>query len=146
MAEFGGLSADHVEYTSTNSIRAMGESDTVATLLPYAYYALQETQKPPIEAFRKHGVDMAIATDCNPGTAPTTNLLQCLHMACTQFGLTVEEAIRGVTINAAKALGLDDEKGSLEVGKTAEAVLWNTTEVADLVYWQGANPVLKIYQ
>jgi len=146
VAEFGGLSADHVEYTSTNSIRAMGESDTVATLLPYAYYALQETQKPPIEAFRKHGVDMAIATDCNPGTAPTTNLLQCLHMACTQFGLTVEEAIRGVTINAAKALGLDDEKGSLEVGKTAEAVLWNTTEVADLVYWQGANPVLKIYQ
>ena len=87
---------------------------------------------------------MAIATDCNPGTAPTTNLLQCLHMACTQFGLTVEEAIRGVTINAAKALGLDNQKGSLEVGKDAEVVLWNTTEVADLVYWQGGKQVKQI--
>ncbi len=137
VADFGGLSADHVEYTSLNSIKKMAESDTVATLLPYAFYALNETRKPPIEAFRKHGVDMAIATDSNPGTAPTTNLLQCLHMACTQFGLTVEEAILGVTINAAKALGIDDDKGSIEVGKVAELVLWDTTEVADLVYWQG---------
>lgn len=137
VAEYGGLSADHVEYTSIDGIKKMATSDTIATLLPYAFYALSETQLPPIAAFRKHGVDMAIATDCNPGTAPTTNLLQCLHMACTQFGLTVEEAIFGVTINAAKALGLDQTKGSIEVGKDAELVLWNTTEVADLVYWQG---------
>lgn len=139
VAEYGGLSADHVEYTTVNSIRKMAENHTVATLLPYAYYALQETTKPPIKEFRKYGVDMAIATDCNPGTAPTTNLLQCMHMACTQFGLTVEEAILGVTINAAKALGLDEHKGSLEVGKDAEMVLWNTTEIADLVYWQGGT-------
>lgn len=144
VAEYGGLSADHVEYTSTKSIKKMAESDTVATLLPYAFYALQETQNPPIDVFRKHGVNMAIATDCNPGTAPTTNLLQCMHMACTQFGLTVEEAILGVTINAAKALGIDDLKGSLEVGKIAELVLWDTSKIADLVYWQGQIPNNKI--
>lgn len=144
VAEYGGLSADHIEYTSLASIKRMAESDTVATLLPYAFYALQETQKPPIDAFRKNGIDMAIATDSNPGTAPTTNLLQCLHMACCQFGLTVEEAILGVTINAAKALGIDDLKGSLEVGKVAEMVLWDTSEIADLVYWQGDNKVQQI--
>ncbi len=140
VAEYGGLSADHVEYTSVNSIKKMAQSDTVATLLPYAYYALQETQKPPIDAFRKHGVNMAIATDCNPGTAPTTNLLQCLHMGCTQFGLTVEEALLGVTLNAAKALGIDGDKGSIEIGKDAELILWDTSEIADLVYWQGETP------
>ncbi len=144
VADYCGLSADHVEYTSVNSVRKMAEKHTVATLLPYAFYALQETQKPPIAAFRKYAVDMAIATDSNPGTAPTTNLLQCLHMACTQFGLTVEEAILGVTINAAKALGIDETKGSLEVGKVAEFVLWDTQEVADLVYWQGQNLVIQV--
>jgi imidazolonepropionase len=144
VADYCGLSADHVEYTSVNSVRKMAEKHTVATLLPYAFYALQETQKPPIAAFRKYGVDMAVATDSNPGTAPTTNLLQCLHMACTQFGLTVEEAILGVTINAAKALGIDESKGSLEVGKVAEFVLWDTDEIADLVYWQGQNIVKQI--
>lgn len=143
VAEYGGLSADHVEYTSVNSIRKMAEHHTVATLLPYAFYALQETTKPPIKNFRKYGVDMAIATDCNPGTAPTTNLLQCLHMACTQFGLTAEEAIKGVTINAARALGLDESKGSIEEGKEAQMVLWNTSEIADLVYWQGGNQRIK---
>ncbi len=140
VAEYSGLSADHVEYTSTKSIQKMAETDTVATLLPYAFYALQEPQKPPIESFRKQGVNMAIATDCNPGTAPTTNLLQCMHMACTQFGLTVEEAVFGVTTHAAKALGIDDIKGTLETGKTAEMVLWDTAEIADLVYWQGQTP------
>jgi imidazolonepropionase len=145
VAEYGGLSADHVEYTSVASIKQMAASDTVATLLPYAYYVLQETQKPPVAAFRQHGVDMAIATDCNPGTAPTTNLLQCLHMACTQFGLTVEEAILGVTINAAKALGIDDQQGSIEPGKQPGLVLWDTDEVADLVYWQGENRFLNCW-
>lgn len=137
VAEYGGLSADHIEYTDEASIKKMAEADTVATLLPYAFYALQETQKPPIELFRKHGVDMAIATDCNPGTAPTTNLLQCLHMACTQFGLTVEEAILGVTRNAAKALGMDELKGQITEGYDAELLLWETKDVADIVYWQG---------
>lgn len=137
VAEYGGLSADHIEYTDEASIKKMAESDTVATLLPYAYYALQETQKPPIELFRKHGIDMAIATDCNPGTAPTTNLLQCLHMACTQFGLTVEEALLGVTKNAAKALGMDDHKGQIAEGFDAEMLLWETKDAADIVYWQG---------
>lgn len=145
VAEYGGLSADHVEYTTVNSVRKMAENHTVATLLPYAFYALQETTKPPVKDFRKYGVDMAIATDCNPGTAPTTNLLQCMHMACTQFGLTVEEAILGVTINAAKALNLDEQKGSIEVGKNAELVLWDTHEIADLVYWQGKIKIKHIF-
>jgi imidazolonepropionase len=144
VAEYSGLSADHVEYTSKESIQAMADNDTVATLLPYAFYALQETQKPPIAAFRKHGVSMAIATDCNPGTAPTTNILQCLHMACTQFGLTIPEAWLGVTLNAAKALGLSDTKGSIEVGKKAQLVHWNATKPADIVYWQGENPVCQV--
>ena len=144
VAEYSGLSADHIEYTSLSSIKKMAQSDTVATLLPYAFYALQETKKPPIKAFREWGIDMAIATDSNPGTAPTTNLLQCLHMACTQFGLTVEEAILGVTIHAAKALGIDDEKGSIEVGKMAQMVLWDTDEIADLVYWQGQSIMKQI--
>lgn len=137
VAEYGGLSADHIEYTSEKSIQAMAEHDTVATLLPYAYYALQETQKPPIEGFRKHGVDMAVATDCNPGTAPTTNLLQCLHMACTQFSLTVDEAFLGVTRHAAKALGMDSHKGQIASGYDAEILLWDVHEVSQLVYWQG---------
>ncbi len=137
VAEYGGLSADHIEYTDEASIKKMAESDTVATLLPYAFYALQETQKPPVDLFRKHYVDMAIATDCNPGTAPTTNLLQCLHMACTQFGLTVEEALLGVTKNAAKALGMDESKGQIAEGYDAELLLWETKDVADIVYWQG---------
>jgi len=145
VAEYSGLSADHVEYTSIESIKAMAEHDTVATLLPYAFYALQEKQKPPIAAFRKHGVAMAIATDCNPGTAPSTNILQCLHMACTQFGLTIPEAWLGVTLNAAKALGIADKKGSIEVGKQAQLVHWNATKPADIVYWQGENPVMNVF-
>ncbi|TDR20401.1 imidazolonepropionase [Marinicella litoralis] len=146
VAEYGGLSADHIEYTSLNSVQKMAEHHTIATLLPYAFYALQETKKPPIKAFREWGIDMAIATDSNPGTAPTTNLLQCLHMACTQFGLTVEEAILGVTINAAKALGIDDEKGSIEVGKASQMVLWDTDQIADLVYWQGQTLVKQTFK
>ena len=146
VAEYSGLSADHVEYTSKESIQAMADNDTVATLLPYAFYALQETQKPPIADFRKHGVAMAIATDCNPGTAPTTNILQCLHMACTQFGLTIPEAWLGVTLNAAKALGLGDEKGSIEVGKQAHLVHWQAHKPADIVYWQGENPVIGVFR
>ncbi|KAA3650170.1 MAG: imidazolonepropionase [Proteobacteria bacterium] len=146
VAEYSGLSADHVEYTSKESIQAMAENDTVATLLPYAFYALQEKQKPPIAAFRKYGVAMAIATDCNPGTAPTTHILQCLHMACTQFGLTIPEAWLGVTLNAAKALGISDTKGSIEVGKQAQLVHWRAHKPSDIVYWQGENPVIKIFK
>ncbi len=137
VAEYGGLSADHVEYASEKGVKAMAKSDTIATLLPYAFYALQEKNKPPVSWFRKHGVDMAIATDCNPGTAPTTNLHQCLHMACTLFGLTTEEAILGVTRNAAKALALEHKKGQIDIGFDGTILLWNFKDPAELVYWQG---------
>lgn len=141
VAEYGGLSADHVEYSSLKSVKKMAHSDTVAVLLPYAFYTLQETQKPPIAAFRKHGVTMAVATDCNPGTAPSTNLQQCLHMACCQFGLTVEEAIAGVTCNAAKALGIEQRQGKLAIGQQAKMLWWDCEDIADLVYWQGGNKI-----
>ncbi len=144
VAEYGGLSADHVEYSDAAAVRAMAEHGVVATLLPYAFYALNETRKPPVALFRKHGVPMAVATDCNPGTAPTTHILMCLHMACTLFSLTVEEAFAGVTRNAARALGLNDV-GSLEVGHKARMVLWQARDVVDLVYWQGANPVARLF-
>ncbi|WP_395374167.1 imidazolonepropionase [Marinicella sp. W31] len=144
VCEYGGLSADHVEYTDEASIRKMAEFDVVATLLPYAFYSLNETQKPPVELFRKHQVPMAVATDCNPGTAPTTNLLQCMHMACTLFGLTIEEAWLGVTRHAAQALQLEDSLGTLEIGKKAQMVIWKHRQPADVVYWQGQNPVEQL--
>lgn len=145
VAEYAGLSADHVEYSNLKSVKKMAKSGTVAVLLPYAFYALQETQKPPIEAFRKHGVEMAVATDCNPGTAPSTNLQQCLHMACCQFGLTVEEALSGATINAAKALGVENQQGTLTIGKQAKIIWWNSDDVANLVYWQGEGKIKQMF-
>ena len=114
-AEFGALSADHLEYTSEAGVAAMARAGTVAVLLPGAFYLLRETQLPPIAALRAHGVPMAIATDCNPGTSPATSLLLMLNMACTLFRLTPEEALAGATRNAARALGLAD-RGTLAVG------------------------------
>jgi len=144
VCEYGGLSADHVEFTDANTVKKMAEFGVVATLLPYAFYSLNETQKPPIDLFRKHQVPMAVATDCNPGTAPTTNLLQCMHMASTLFGLTLEEAWLGVTRHAAQALQLEDSRGTLEVGKKADMVIWKHRQPADVVYWQGENPVEQL--
>lgn len=138
-AKFGALSADHLEYTSEAGVKAMAGAGTAAVLLPGAFYFLKETQKPPVDLFRKHKVDIAIATDCNPGTSPTTSLLLMMNMGCTLFGLTPEETLAGVTRNAAKALGLESHIGTLEVGKIADVALWDTDQEAALSYWIGSN-------
>jgi imidazolonepropionase len=139
-AQYGALSVDHLEYLSESGVVALAKSGTVAVLLPGAYYFLRETQLPPINLLRKHGVPIAIATDCNPGTSPTTSLLLMLNMASTLFGLTPEEALAGVTRNAARALGLQKTHGTLEVGKHADFVLWDVPHPVDLVYGFGTNP------
>lgn len=117
-ARFNALSADHLEYATDEDAKAMGASQTVAVLLPGAFYLLLEKQRPPVAAFRKHGVPMAIASDANPGTSPALSLRLMLNMACTLFGLTPEEALAGVTTHAARALGIQASHGSLELGKS----------------------------
>ena len=144
VAEYSGLSADHVEYTNSKSVKAMSKSGTVAVLLPYAFYILKETKLPPIEDFRKYNVPMAVSTDCNPGTAPSSSLLTTMNKACVEFSLTPVEVLAGVTVHAAMALGVEDEVGSIEVGKKANLVLWNCQNPADLCYWQGMNRVERI--
>jgi len=145
VAEYGGLSADHVEYTSQASVEAMAKAGTVAVLLPGAFYSLRETQKPPIEAFRAAGVPMAVATDCNPGTSPCTSLLLMLHMSCILFGLKPAEALAGVTRNAARALGLQNEIGRLATGLRAELVLWAIDHPRDLACYFGRNPRVRTF-
>ena len=140
-AEFGALSADHLEYADEAGVAAMARAGVVATLLPGAYYVLRETQAPPVALFRKHGVPMAVATDSNPGTSPLTSLLLALNMAATLFGLTVEECLAGATRHAALALGLAGETGSLEVGKWADLAIWDIERPAELVYRLGFNPL-----
>ncbi|MBI2381030.1 MAG: imidazolonepropionase [Gammaproteobacteria bacterium] len=143
VAEFHGLSADHLEYLSAEGIAAMAEAGTVAVLLPAAYYFLRETKLPPIAELRAAGVPMAIATDHNPGTAPVQSLLLMLNMACTLFRMTPEEALRGVTVNAAKALGLAD-RGRIAAGLRADFVLWDIAEPAELAYRFGTNPCAQV--
>ncbi len=138
VAEFGGLSADHVEYTSEAGVNAMAANGTVAVLLPGAFHCLRETKLPPIDAFRTHGVAMAVATDCNPGTAPLLSLRQAMSLACTHFRLTPEEALRGATVHAARALGLHD-RGALRVGLRADFAHWNIRRPAELCYWLGGE-------
>ena len=130
-AEFDALSADHLEHTDEAGVAAMAQSGTVAVLLPGAYYFLRETRLPPLGMLRSHGVPMAIATDCNPGTSPNTSLLTTMNMACTLFRMTPEEALAGATIHAARALGLGD-RGSLEPGKRADFVVWDAADPAEL--------------
>jgi len=142
-AEFGALSADHLEHANDAGIAAMASAHTVAVLLPGAFYCLRETRLPPVAALRKNGVAMAIATDCNPGTSPVTSLLLMLNMACTLFRLTPEEALAGVTRHAAQALGLTD-RGLLEAGARADLVLWDIDEPVELAYAVGANPLAGI--
>ena len=138
-AEFNALSADHLEYASAESVTAMAEAGTVAVLLPGAYYTLSETKRPPVEMMRQAGVDMALATDANPGSSPVQSLQLMLHMGCTLFGLTPEEAIAGITRNAAKALGLQDDRGTLEAGKRADILLFDIETPAELCYWVGGQ-------
>jgi imidazolonepropionase len=138
-ARFGALSADHLEYASEAGIRAMAAAGTVAVLLPGAFYTLRERQKPPVELCRRHGVRMALATDCNPGSSPVTSLRAILNLGCNLFGLTPEEALAGVTRHAARALGLTD-RGMLEVGKRADLALWRIHRPAELSYWFGFDP------
>ena len=139
-ARYQGLSADHLEYLSDAGVAAMAASGTVAVLLPGAFYFLRETKLPPIAALRTANVPIAIATDCNPGTSPMTSLLLTMNMACTLFRMTPLEALQGTTRNAAKALGLSDQIGSLAVGKQADFALWQVDRPAYLSYAIGANP------
>ncbi|KAF1703921.1 imidazolonepropionase [Pseudoxanthomonas kaohsiungensis] len=138
VAGFGGLSADHVEHTSAAGVRAMADAGTVAVLLPGAFHVLRETTLPPLEAFRAQGVAMAVATDCNPGTSPLQSLRLAMSLACTHFRLTPEEALRGTTVNGARALGLAD-RGRLQPGLRADLVLWNAEQPAELAYWLGGG-------
>jgi imidazolonepropionase len=143
-AEFGGLSADHVEHTSAAGVRAMAAAGTVAVLLPGAFHVLRETRLPPLDAFRAHGVPMAVATDCNPGTSPLLSLRQAMQLACTHFRLTPEEALRGATLNGARALGLQD-RGALRVGMRADFVHWRIGQPAGLCYWLGGPLAEAVY-
>jgi imidazolonepropionase len=139
-ARYKGLSADHLEHLSASGIEAMAAAGTVAVLLPGAYYFLRDTTPPPVAALREAGVKMAVATDCNPGTSPMTSLLLAMNMACTLWRLTPQEALAGCTLHAARALGLHQEIGSLEVGKRADFALWRIARPADLSYAIGLNP------
>ena len=138
-ARYQALSADHLEFMTEEDAIAMAESGTVAVLLPGAFYFLRETQLPPMEALRKHGVKIAIASDLNPGTSPGLSLRLMLNMACTLFRMTPEEALAGVTLLAAMALGMGETHGSLEPGKVADFVAWNIDRPADLAYWLGGD-------
>jgi len=139
-ARCGALSADHLEYLSAAGAGALAQSGTVAVLLPCAYFMLRQTVPPPVALLRAAGVPIAVATDCNPGTSPCTSILLALAMACTLFGLTPAEALRGATQNAARALGLAADRGTLEVGKRADFALWDIDRPAELCYALGANP------
>ena len=140
-ASFGALSADHLEYTDEEGAIAMAKAGTVAVLLPGAFYFIRERQVPPVALFRKHGVPIAVATDCNPGTSPLTSILMTMNMAATLFRMTVEETITGVTREAARALGRLDEVGTLETGKSCDLAIWDIERPAELVYRIGFNPL-----
>ena len=145
-ARHNALSADHLEHLDAAGIAAMAASGTVATLLPGAFYFTREERRPPIAALRSAGVPIALATDCNPGTSPMASILLAANMGATFFRLTVAECLRGITVNGARALGLHTETGTLEPGKRADLAIWNVTDLAELVYRIGANPLhARIY-
>ena len=143
-ARYHALSADHLEHLSEEGVRAMAQSGTVAVLLPGAYYFLRDTKAPPVQLLRSRGIPMAVASDTNPGTCPAGSLLLMLNMACTLFRLTPEEALAGVTINGARALGIHDRTGTLEAGKDADFVVWDISEPAELSYRFGFNPAVSV--
>ncbi|MBU1313889.1 MAG: imidazolonepropionase [Alphaproteobacteria bacterium] len=142
-ASYGAVSADHLEYLDAEGAAAMAKSGTVAVLLPGAFYAINETRKPPVQALRDAGVPIAVATDCNPGTSPLTSLLLAMNMSATLFRLTVEECLAGTTREAARALGLLGETGTLEAGKSADFAIWDIERPAELVYRMGFNPLYQ---
>jgi imidazolonepropionase len=139
-ARFGALSADHLEYTSADGVRALAESGTTAVLLPGAYLTLNETQQPPVAALRGSGVPIALATDCNPGTSPLSSIHIAMGLASRLFGMTPEECLAGVTREAARALGLGHDRGTLEAGKRADLAIWDFGHPRELAYWLGAQP------
>ncbi len=143
-AEYQALSADHLEQLDEDSVKAMAENGTVAVLLPGAFYFLRDTQKPPIELLRKYKVPMAVATDANPGSSPIHNLPLMLQMAATFFHLTPEECLRGVTVNAAKALG-ENSRGVIAEGNYADLALWKCQDAAELTYQTGVNPLQTLW-
>jgi len=143
-ARHGALSCDHIEFATEADARLMAEAGTTAVLLPGAFYAIRETQLPPVAALRAHGVPIALATDANPGTSPLTSLLLTMNMGCTFFRLTVDEALRGVTVNAARALGLSDT-GRIMPGLRADLAVWDAESPAELVYRFGFNPLHARY-
>jgi imidazolonepropionase len=138
-AKYQGLSADHLEYLSGSDMHEFSASGTVAVLLPGAFYTLKETQLPPIDSLRKHNVDIAIATDCNPGSSPLSSILAAMNMACTQFSMTPEEALTGVTRSAAKALNLSGQYGIVAPGAFAELAVWDVQHPAELAFWIGGS-------
>ena len=139
-ARHGALSADHLEYLDAAGAQAMAQAGTVAVILPGAFYTLRETQLPPIDLLRQHGVRMAVATDCNPGTAPMTSLTLAMNMACTLFRMTPDEVLAGVTLHAAAALGLSD-RGRIAPGQRADLAIWEARHPAELSYRIGATPL-----
>jgi imidazolonepropionase len=143
-ARYGAWSVDHLEYIGPDGVAALAGAGTVAVMLPGAFFFLNETRKPPVDLFREHGVPMAVATDCNPGSSPTTSPLLMMHMACVLFGLTPAEALAGYTVNGARALGLADRLGTLEAGKQADLAVWDIDAPADLAYRMGGNPCRAI--
>ena len=136
-AEYGALSADHLEHLDEAGAAAMARAGMVGVLLPGAFYALRETRRPPVDLLRRHGVPMAVATDCNPGTSPALSPTLMLSMACTLFGMTPEEALAGMTVHAARALGLEREVGTIATGKAADICVWRVSRPAELCYWIG---------
>ena len=140
---YNALSVDHLEHLPEKDVPMMAKSGTVAVMLPGAFYALGETKLPPIEAFRKHNVAMAVATDCNPGSSPLSSILTAMNMACTQFAMTPLEALLGTTRHAAKALGLASTHGQIRVGQETQLAIWNVCHPAELSYWVGPSPLYK---
>jgi imidazolonepropionase len=145
-ARFGARSADHLEHTSEDGVRALAEAGTVAVLLPGAFYFLRETKAPPVALLRRHGVPIALGSDLNPGSSPVLSLLVALNMACVLLGMTPEAALAGVTREGARALGLSGDRGTLEAGKRADLALWNVGQPAELAYWIGGNPLRLVFK
>ena len=144
-AQFGALSADHLEYTNASGIKALAEAGTVAVLLPGAFLTLQEQRKPPIGKLRSHNIPIAIASDCNPGTSPMCTLRYAMNLASTLFQLTPEECLAGVTREAAKALNMIETRGTIEVGKRADIAVWDIEHPNELSYWLGFNQLSNLF-